>query len=362
MARWGERPKPAQAVPLLSARALRGVSCLLLTCCAGPLTAAESSPYFLRNHNPFLQGFGLPALEGGLLTPSATLDARVAISLANHADHVSKADEAVTLDGESYYVDAIFRYGLGKRWEVGVDLPYVSHRRGRLDNLIEGWHDLFGLDNSERSGPSNHLELTYRRGNTTHVDVRDAGGGAGDIRLMGAYQLLESPDRSRAVALRGVVKLPTGEEERLRGSGATDLAVSLETTAYTTLAGRALELSGQIGAMHLGEGDLLADEQKTTVPFGGIGAMWRWNNTVDLRVQLAVQGEYFDSRLDPIGGSTASVALGGAFHLRRLGVDLDVALVEDLISDSTPDFGLYVSVSRTMPPGKGRRKTDAGSR
>jgi hypothetical protein len=64
-------------------------------------------------------------------------------------------------------------------------------------------------------------------------------------------------------------------------------------------------------------------------------------------MQLAMQGEYFDSELDELGGSTASLAVGGAFRLRRLGVELDVALIEDLISDATPDFGLYLSVRRT---------------
>lgn len=363
MARWRPgRPEPAQAASDFSARILRVAAWMMLTMVPGQLSASESIAYLLRNLSPFLHGFGVPALQGGNLTSRGAFDTRITISLANHADSGETADERIVLDGESYYVDAIFRYGLGERWEVGVDLPYVSHRSGNLDNLIEGWHDLFGLDNSEREGPSNHLELTYRRGDRLHVDVRDGGGGIGDLRLTAAYQLLAPADGERSVALRSVIKLPTGDEERLCGSGATDVAISLEATDQITFAGHGMRLLGQVGVVRLGEGYLLPDEQKPVVPFAALGATWHVHPVVDLRLQLAAQGKYFDSRLDELGGTTTSIALGGVFHLHRLGVELDVALVEDLISDATPDFGLYLSVSRTAARDPKPLVTRQGSR
>ena len=357
MARW--RPEPAQAAQ--QTRAPRRITGILLALLPSFLAAAESPPYFLRNHSPFLHGFGLPALEGGVLTSPGSFNSRIAVSFVNHADSSETANEAVVLDGESYYVDTILRYGLGERWEVGLDLPYVSHRNGKLDNLIEGWHDVFGLDNSEREGPSNHLQLTYRRAGIIRADVRDGGGGIGDVRVTSAYRLLSMDQGERTLALRGLLKLPTGNEERLRGSGATDMALSLEATEHATLAGRAMALTGQVGAIRLGDGELLPDAQKNTVPFAALGAMWRWSPALDLRVQLAVQGKYFDSALAEIGGSTATVAVGGAFHLRRLGLEVDIALIEDLISDATPDFGLYVSVGRNPTRSAGPPTARRGS-
>jgi hypothetical protein len=326
---------------------------LSLALLTGPPSAdAQSHPYHLRNQNPFLQVFGLPVPEGGALTPPGTLQNRLVLSLTNHADSGETSTETIVLDGESYYLDAGFRYGLTGRWEVGVDLPYVAHRSGRLDNFIEGWHDTFGLTNGERQGPSNRLQLTYRRDGITEVDLRNGGGGIGDVRVSGAYQL-RAAGTGPAVALRGVVKLPTGNEHHLRGSGAADVAVTLEATSRTTLADRPLDLYGQAGALVLGQGDLLSEHQKSRVPFASLGLMWRWKDTVDLRVQMAMQGKYFASGLSELGGSTASVAIGGGFRLRRLGVELDVALVEDLISDATPDFGLYFCVKRTLSAAPG---------
>ena len=353
------RPKRlmfAQAASSFPTWGRRGIGCLAMAWLPLPLSAdVHSPPYFLRNHSPFLQAFGLPALEGGTLTAPGTLESRIVLTLVNHADSGENVNESVVLDGESYYVDTVFRYGLGQRFEVGLDLPYVSHRNGKLDNLIEGWHDTFGLDNSERLAPSNHLQLTYRRDGVTHADLRDGGSGLGDVRLTGAYQLMPAGDGGRSLALRSVLKLPTGKEQRLRGSGAADFAMSLEATDRATFADYDIEWSGQAGILLLGDGDLLPDQQKSTVPFASLGAMWRWSETLDLRLQLAMQGKYFDSGLDEIGGTTATVAAGGVIRLPRLGVELDIALIEDLISDATPDFGLYFSVRRAIPALQDRR-------
>lgn len=310
--------------------------------------AAGAQPYYLRNHSPFLQVFGLPAPEGGALTPPGTFSTRLASSLANHADTGENTSEAIVLDGETYYADLVLRYGLSERWELGLDLPYVAHRDGKLDNLIEGWHELFGLPNGERQRPSNELELAYLRDGTPAAGLEHPGGGPGDLRLTGAYQLAVTDDGGRAVALRGVVKLPTGDADRLRGSGATDVAVSLEGTDRITLADQSMELFAQAGVLYLGRGEVLPDQQKDAVIFASATLGWQWRPNVELRLQLAVQGEYFNSGLAELGAGTANVAAGGVIRLRRLGLELDIALIEDLISDATPDFGIHASLRRTL--------------
>lgn len=317
----------------------------LAFCCLGTAVHAEdTAPLYLRNQSPLLQVFGLPGPQGGLLTPAGKLRTSLDFALANHADSATTPDESLVLDGESYFVDAVVRYGLNDRWEVGVDLPYVAHSNGKFDNLIEGWHDLLGLSNSQRDGASNELEFAYERDGTTVNRLDSAGGGIGDIRLTGAYQLLTGTGGTPALAVRGMVKLPTGNEDRMRGSGATDIAVSLEATDRRSLAGRPLDIFAQGGALRLGEGHILADQQKTGVPFGALGLRWQWTANIDLRAQAAIQGSYYHSGLDALGGTTSNLTLGGGVALRSLGIKLDIALIEDLISDATPDFGMYLSV------------------
>jgi len=213
----------------------------LAFCCLDTAVHAEdTAPLYLHNQSPLLQVFGLPGPQGGILTPAGKLRTPLDFALANHADSATTPNESLVLDGESYFVDAVVRYGLNDRWEVGVHLPYVAHSNGKFDNLIEGWHDLFGLSNSQRDGASNELEFVYQRDGATVNRLDNAGGGIGDIRLTGAYQLLPGTQGAPALGLRGMVKLPTGNEDGMRGSGATHIAVSLVTGRPRAVAGRFL--------------------------------------------------------------------------------------------------------------------------
>lgn len=327
---------------------------LILACALlSEIASADVRPFYLRNQNPFLQVLGVPAAEGARLAPSGRLESRLAITLVNHADAAEASDESVVLDGESWYVDTRLRYGLTDRWEIGIDLPYVAHGRGNLDNLIEGWHDLFGLDNGNRQGPSNRLRLSYRSGDTTLIDLQDPSSGLGDVRLTAAVQLFDSVDSATALTLRGSVELPTGDEWKLRGNDGVDLALGLEAEQHRRLGGRDLALHAQIGALRPGDWTPLESRQEELVPYATVGAAWQWQPRWRLRAQLGYQGSYLDSRLDELGGSTASLTLGGAVSFPRFGLELDLALIEDLVSDTTPDFGLYLALRRDVAtPGR----------
>ncbi|MBD3649028.1 MAG: hypothetical protein HUJ31_16605 [Pseudomonadales bacterium] len=47
--------------------------------------------------------------------------------------------------------------------------------------------------------------------------------------------------------------------------------------------------------------------------------------------------------MNELGGTTAELALGAHFRMRS-GWKLGVAFMEDLVSDATPDFALYLSI------------------
>ena len=86
---------------------------------------------------------------------------RFSLDIANHADNYEVGGEEIEIDGESYYLTVGFRKGLGKRVELGIDLPLIAHDDGFLDGPIENWHDLLGLSNSRRTGPRNELRIRY---------------------------------------------------------------------------------------------------------------------------------------------------------------------------------------------------------
>jgi hypothetical protein len=59
---------------------------------------------------------------------------------------------------------------------------------------------------------------------------------------------------------------------------------------------------------------------------------------------LQAQGAYLDSDLDELGGSSIQLAVGGIYRFPRHGVSLRFALVEDVISDATPDFAVHMAI------------------
>ena len=108
--------------------------------------------------------------------------------------------------------------------------------------------------------------------------------------------------------------------------------------------GREFAYLGFAGLLGMGDGDVLADQQRNAVPYGGLAATWHGTERFGITAQLQAQGAYIDSDLDELGGSTIQLAVGGVYRWPAYGIAVRFALVEDLISDATPDFGLYLGV------------------
>lgn len=325
---------------------------LVISLLVWPLTAhseqAAAHGFALRNQNPFLQIFGLPPFQSATLATEGTTNYNVGFDLVNHADDGDNALEEFAVDGESYFLTLSLRRGMTQRLELGIDLPLIAHAEGFLDNAIEGWHDTFGLSNSKRDGLSNQLGFRYVNANNAQYELSSPTFGIGDIQLTAAMPLKQASDTSsRSVALRSSIKFPTGAEDELRGSGAMDFSLGLYASDTRTLWERGLDVSGFVGALLLGDGDVLASIQRSAVPYGGMAATWHATENLRITTQIYAQGAYFDSDLDELGGASVQFAVGGAYRLPRRGLSLSLAIVEDLIANATPDFALHFSVRRT---------------
>ena len=95
-----------------------------------------AEPFHSRNLNPFVQVYGIPAVEAGETTKPGKLAARLQVEMANSYTRSSNLNESIMLDGETYYVTTVFRYGLFDRLEVGLDIPYINHSGGIFDHFI----------------------------------------------------------------------------------------------------------------------------------------------------------------------------------------------------------------------------------
>jgi hypothetical protein len=97
------------------------------------------------------------------------------------------------------------------------------------------------------------------------------------------------------------------------------------------------------GAMIPGKSDLLDEYQEDAVPMGHLGFQYRVTDRIELIAQADGQGAPYDIASDVLGRSAVQGTLGGRIRLWNT-VWLDLAVVEDLVSDSTPDVIFHFSL------------------
>lgn len=318
-------------------------------------SAQAAEPWFpVRTHNPFLQIFGMPGFSGGELTPvgASTLD--FSFDLANHAESGTLGSEEIVIDGESYTFNVAWRKRVGNTLEIGVDIPLVAHADGVLDELIEGWHDLWGMSNAKRTGPPNILRFRFQNPAIAPVDLDSGAAGPGDIRLSAAIPLGGQDSRQR-VSLRTSVKLPTGDADELLGSGAVDYSAGIYADFAEAFGLVPMNISLHGGVLAPGDSDLFSGIQESAVPFGGLAADWRFGQRWRAMALLYYQGAFLESELEEIGGSTLQLVLGGTYRFGVGGPLLSIGVVEDVVSDATVDFALQMSL-RYVPGGRASRR------
>lgn len=309
---------------------------VLFLCCPLLVCAEEPVPdaYPLRNHNPFLQIYGLPAFQTHHLIAPGKTDFGISYDVANDADEADRLDERLIIDAESQVVNISLRRRFGERFEFGIDVPWVRHSEGYLDSLIYNFHDAVGLPNSNRDGPDDQFRLLFEQQGEVLFDTDVPTSGIGDVQISAAMSLGKA-------TLRAGIKAPTGDPDKLTGSGAADLSLGIYGGSSTMLFDRELTWSGFIGVLALGDGDIMPELQRSAVPYGGAALRWQATPRFALATQLYVQGPYFEAELDELGGNTFQLAFGADFRLKRS--LLRFAIVEDIAAAAAPDFALHLS-------------------
>ena len=270
------------------------------------------------------------------------------MDVANNFTEDESAEESVRFDGETTRVTLSLRHGFSEYWEAGIDIPVVSHQGGMLDGLIENWHNTFGLPQGGRDdAPRNRLNYFYRQDGEENqtLDFSNSGTGLGDTTLYLAYQLTHDTSSRRYMALRGGIKLPSGDSDNLRGSGGTDIHLRLAISDGESLKNYNVSLFGSVGLLWLEKGEVLRSKQRQKVGFGGVGLGWTPINWLTFKLQVDGHSRFFkDSHLKQIDSSSAQLASGGAIKLSEK-VGIDLCVVEDIIVDTAPDVTFHAALS-----------------
>jgi len=311
-------------------------SCLLLAACAcAPARAGDFAPG--GDGGTLARGVALPALGEAAVLGRGRSETRLTLDFTNeYVQEGTCAVECVTLDGETARLRFSHRVGLGARWDLAVELPWLDAGGGFLDGWIEDWHGWFGLPNGGRElAPQGRYRFRYERNGVVLLEETTGYSGLGDAQLTLGRRV------GRRTLLRAMVKLPTGDERRLAG-GTTGGALWLE---------HPLPLPARwagyvsIGVSGNERGEVLRDLQNTEVLFGGVGVLVPLSRYVRLSAQLQAHGRlYDDSELTPFArpGLPLTLALNIGSGPRGT---LDLGFQEDPSVNGSPDFAAFASLT-----------------
>ena len=125
------------------------------------LPLAASEPLYVKNLSPVTGLLGLPSQRSADSEDAGKLGVALHSSVSNSYLQDSNSREYLNLDGETQRFALELRYGLAEAWDVQLEVPWVDQSGGNLDDLINDWHDLWGMSDGGRSEAPNDL-LDYR--------------------------------------------------------------------------------------------------------------------------------------------------------------------------------------------------------
>lgn len=304
---------------------------------------AEPVLFDVNNQHPLVQLHAPPA--PGERTPLPPGDWRWDLGLRLNNNAIQEGDaaaERIVLDGETYRTALTVSRGLRAGLAVTATVPLVAHSGGFMDSFIIDWHDLWGLSNERRKDfENNQLDFSYVRDNFELVALRESARGIGDVRLDVDWHLRAAGAGQRSLVLRGGVKLPTGSSDRLLGSGGTDFSLQLLSSDHRSLEAWNVSLAWSLGALWLGESDVLDSIREDLVGIASAGFRWRMTQRFEAGMQVDMHTAMYDSDLRALGRGGVQLTTGFGVRLRG-GSLVELAMIQNLRTDTTPDFGLYL--------------------
>ena len=273
--------------------------------------------------------------------PDAVHPGKVDLRFGSSWVNVWSKDARYLLDYESLNSRISLAYGVNERLQLSAAFEGRNYFGGAMDNLIEGFHDLFNLYQDGRDRTP---------GNQTRILIRDA---AGDVTYDSSdVNQLDNSSFQLSVSyllFRGTKILP-----------AVSLSGTLAQSVQSPLAGNGepLDFSGGIGLSkrwakrwysyhtlsytHFDQTQMAMFSMEDNGMTLTNTLAWQVRPTVALILQ-AMYSEGLVKDLPGLKDASQEVHMGFKWRPTKAGV-LEFALIENVINyDNGPDFGVHLS-------------------
>ncbi|MDO8644680.1 MAG: DUF3187 family protein, partial [bacterium] len=196
-------------------------------------------PVPIRNQNPLaLQSLNMRP-QGATVLPNRKFEVEMDLAYSSIFErHFIAAPNLQTphpttgyqlaLDMELLRQAFFFHYGFLDRYEVGMEIPFISMTGGFLDSFTEGFHQAFGFPNGGRQYFDKGLfAYSIQQNGTTVYQVNQQDYGLSDIVFDFKHQILIEKKYLPALASVFYFKIPTGSSGNGFGSGNPDFGFQL---------------------------------------------------------------------------------------------------------------------------------------
>ena len=285
-------------------------------------------PLRARNQLPTALFFAHLVPDRATVIAPGTMALRLDFDYSNILRSSNDGEELMALDAEYLRTDVGVRIGLPGELEVGVSVPGYVYTGGVLDPVIDAFHGMLGLTTTVRSQtPRGRLRYIYRLDNRVVFEGNEPQSSVGDIAFEIKRQMVRTGPFS--MALRGIMKLPSGSTQQMSGSGAADygIGVALDRLGF--------RFGAFLNANHyfLGSTGALPARDYSSAVAGFDIRLWP---RLLVNAQVDWMTPFLESDLDEMQGLASQLSFGLRF-LQSQRFAYEWRFTEDL-SRASPDF------------------------
>jgi hypothetical protein len=312
-----------------------GFFCLLF--CSLGAQGQPAEPFATRDQNPLVAVYGLPLPVNARLLPAGDSQWLTAFNITNTLNVDSADTSDLVVDTETTRLDLVYDYGLPDGWMLRLQFGVLHHGAGYFDSWIYDYHDFLGLKQGDRANvPDDQFQIHVSDNSSTLLNLQTATSGLTDTQIQLGKQL--SRDTSHATSLWASLKLPTGDQDKLSGSGHGDFALWLATQQQN---GDAIWIYSQLGGLYIPDTGVLTPLHRHNAWFGNLGISYTHNEWLQLKTQLDAHSPMYDSQLDFLD-SAIQLTFGGTISLDKKNM-IDIAMSEDIKTSTSPDVTLNIT-------------------
>ena len=217
-------------------------------------------------------------------------------------------------------------------------MPLIHQSSGIFDSAIDNWHQFFGLPRGQRPAVEHdQYNIQYDFQSQSLINLNESSTTLGDIQIALAHPLIE--DKNTNLSMWASIKLPTGDKNKLSGSGATDFSAWL---AMNQKLNKNWVLNLNAGAVVLGDDNYHDIALSDYALYGHVMLGWLFTDNINLKIQLQGHSSYYEKSQLDILSDTYLLTFGTSIKINSC-QQLDFAVSEDVKVSASPDISLLIN-------------------